>query len=133
MSSGDFSCSAPFKSVAPLSLTHVQTDNGSEFTDQFEIYCGKENITHFFSYPRSPKMDAEIERFNRTLSEAFISKNRHLLAYNLEAFNRAMVDWLLWYNTRRPHWSIGLISPLRYIVNQLPAEKSHMCWTSTHA
>lgn len=120
-----------FKQVAPLSLTHVQTDNGSEFNDHFEMYCTREGITHFFSYPRSPKMNAEIERFNRTLSEAFIEKHRHLLAYNLEQFNRELMDWLLWYNTRRPHWSIGLVSPLRYIVNKLSAEESHMCWTST--
>ncbi len=122
-----------FKQVAPLSLTHIQTDNGSEFADHFEIYCEKENIVHFHAYPRSPKMNAEIERFNRTLSEAFIMKNRQLLAYDLEEFNRRMIDWLLWYNTRRPHWSIGLISPLRYICNQLTsAEKSHMLWTSTY-
>src|SRR3989338_2951175 len=61
------------KSAAPLSLTRVQTDNGSEFADHFEAYCGKENIVHFHSYPRTPKMQGEIERFNRTLSEAFIS------------------------------------------------------------
>lgn len=120
-----------FKDVAPLSLTHVQTDNGSEFKDHFEIYCDKENIIHFLTYPRTPKMNAEIERFNRTLSEAFISRNRYLLAYNLPEFNRRMMDWLIWYNTRRPHWSIGLISPLRYICNQVSAEESHMLWTST--
>lgn len=120
-----------FKDVAPVSLTHVQTDNGSEFADHFEAYLTKQGIIHFHIYPRTPKMNAEIERFNRTLSEAFISKNRMLLAYDLDAFNHALMDWLLWYNTRRPHWSIGLISPLRYIVNKLPAEESHMCWTST--
>lgn len=120
-----------FKDIAPISLTHVQTDNGSEFANHFETYLTKEGIVHFHIYPRTPKMNAEIERFNRTLSEAFISRNRHLLAYDLPAFNRALMDWLLWYNTRRPHWSIGLISPLRYIVNQLPAKESHMCWTST--
>ena len=120
-----------FKQVAPLSLTHIQTDNGSEFADHFEIYCEKEEIIHFHAYPRSPKMNAEIERFNRTLSEAFIAKNRYLLAYDIEEFNKRLIDWLLWYNTRRPHWSIGLISPLRYICNQLTAEKSHMLWTST--
>ena len=120
-----------FKEVAPLSLTHVQTDNGSEFADHFEAYCDETGIVHFHAYPRTPKMQAEIERFNRTLSEAFIARNRHLLAYNLPAFNRALMDWLLWYNTRRPHWSIGLVSPLRYITNKLTAEKSHMCWTST--
>lgn len=120
-----------FKHVAPVSLTHVQTDNGSEFADHFEAYCDDEGIIHFHTYLRSPKMNAEIERFNRTISEAFISKNRHLLAYNLPAFNKALMDWLLWYNTRRPHWSIGLLSPLRYIVSKLSAEESHMCWTST--
>lgn len=120
-----------FKKVAPLSLTHVQTDNGSEFADHFESFCDDEGIVHFSTYPRSPKMNAEVERFNRTLSEAFIQKYRHLLAYDLPAFNRALMDWLIWYNTRRPHWSIGLISPLRYIVNKLPAKQSHMWWTST--
>lgn len=120
-----------FKNVAPLSLTHVQTDNGSEFADHFESFCDDQGIVHFHIYPRSPKMNAEIERFNRTLSEAFIQKHRMLLAYDLDAFNRELMDWLLWYNTRRPHWSIGLISPLRYIVNKLPAPESHMCWTST--
>ena len=120
-----------FKHVAPLSLTHVQTDNGSEFADHFQSFCDDADIVHFHAYPRSPKMNAEVERFNRTLSEAFISKNRHLLAYDLAAFNRALMDWLLWYNTRRPHWSIGLLSPLRYICNKLTLEQSHMLWTST--
>jgi len=75
-------------------------------------------------------MNAEIERFNCTLSEAFITQQRMLLAYNLDAFNKAVMEWLLWYNTRRPHWSIGLIPPLRYIVKNLPAAESQMCWTS---
>ena len=122
-----------FKEVAPVSLTHIQTDNGSEFANHFEAYCDETGIVHFSAYPRTPKMQAEVERFNRTLSEAFIATHRDLLAYDLPAFNRALMDWLLWYNTRRPHWSIGLISPLRYIVNQLPAEMSQMCWTSTRA
>lgn len=120
-----------FRNVAPVSLTHIQTDNGSEFAEHFEIYCEKEDVVHFHAYPRTPKMQSEIERFNRTLSEAFISKNRHLLAYDLDEFNRKLMDWLLWYNTRRPHWSIGLISPLRYIINKLPAVESQMCWTNT--
>jgi transposase InsO family protein len=120
-----------FKDVAPLALTHVQTDNGSEFADHFEIYLEHEGIVHFHTYPRSPKMNAEIERFNRTLSEAFMAQHRMLLAYDLDTFNKALMDWLIWYNTRRPHWSIGLIPPLRYIVKNLPAPESQMCWTNT--
>jgi len=122
-----------FKQVAPVSLTHVQTDNGSEFAKHFTVYLEQNSIVHFHTYPRSPKMNSEIERFNRTLSDAFIKQHRLLLAYDLEAFNRKLADWLLWYNTRRPHWSLGLISPLRYIVNQLPEPESQMCVTSTRS
>jgi transposase InsO family protein len=122
-----------FKKVSPLSLTHVQTDNGSEFSKHFEIFLEKNNVVHFHTYPRSPKMNAEIERFNRTLSDAFIKQNRMLLAYDIDAFNQKLIDWLLWYNTRRPHWSLGLISPLRYIVSTLTAKESHMLWTDTIA
>jgi transposase InsO family protein len=120
-----------FQHVAPLQVTHVQTDNGSEFGYHFELLLKKENITHFHSYPRCPKMQSEIERFNRTLSEAFIKKYRHLLAYDLDAYNQKMMEWLLWYNARRPHWSLGLITPLKYICNKLSIEESHKCWTST--
>ncbi len=120
-----------FKEVAPISLTHVQTDNGSEFAKHFDVFLEKNDIVHFHTYPRTPKMNSEIERFNRTLSDAFIKQNRMLLAYDIDAFNQKLIDWLLWYNTRRPHWSLGLVSPLRYICNQLSATESHMCWTST--
>jgi transposase InsO family protein len=122
-----------FRHVAPFDVTHIQTDNGSEFADHFEVLLEQEDIVHFHTYPRCPKMNAEIERFNRTLSEAFISRNRHLLAYNLPAFNKALMEWLLWYNTRRPHWSLGLKSPMRYICDTLPTRESHMWWTSTIA
>ena len=122
-----------FKTVAPISLTHVQTDNGSEFADHFDVFLEKNGIVHFHSYPRCPKMNTEIERFNRNISEAFISRNRMLLAYDIEAFNQKLIDWLLWYNTRRPHWSLGLVSPLRYIVSKLSDKESHMCWTDTQA
>jgi transposase InsO family protein len=122
-----------FQSVAPLQLTHVQTDNGSEFAKHFEIHLEKSGIVHFHTYPRCPKMNTEIERFNRTLSDAFLKQNRFLLAYDIEAFNRKLIDWLLWYNTRRPHWTLGFKSPLGYIVSKLTDKESHMCWTDTIA
>lgn len=120
-----------FIQVAPVSVSHIQTDNGSEFADHFDVFLEDSGIVHFHAYPRSPKMQSEIERFNRTLHEAFVSRNRQLLAYDIDAFNEKLIDWLLWYNTRRPHWSLGLISPLRYICNQLPATESQMWWTDT--
>jgi transposase InsO family protein len=122
-----------FQSVAPLQLTHIQTDNGSEFAKHFEIHLEKSGIVHFHTYPRCPKMNTEIERFNRTLSDAFIKQNRFLLAYDIDTFNQKLIEWLLWYNTRRPHWTLGFRSPLQYIVSKLTAEESQMCWTDTFA
>lgn len=121
-----------FKSVAPISLTHIQTDNGSEFANHFELLLEKDGLIHFHTYPRCPKMNSEIERFNRTLSDAFIKQNRMLLAHDIDTFNQRLIEWLLWYNTRRPHWLLGLVSPLRYIVSTLSEKECHMLWTSTN-
>jgi transposase InsO family protein len=119
------------KEVSPITLTHIQTDNGSEFAKHFEVHLEKDGVVHFHTYPRCPKMNSEIERFNRTLSDAFISWNRSLLAHDIDEFNRRLMEWLLWYNTRRPHWTLGLISPLRYIMSTLPERECQMIWTST--
>ena len=117
--------------VVPFTIKRVQTDNGLEFEKYFRDYLKTKNITHFHNYPRCPKMNAFIERFNRTIQEDFI--NWHLMALrdDIHRFNTELVDWLLWYNTKRPHESLGMVSPLRYIVMTLPAKKSHMWWTRT--
>lgn len=117
--------------VCPHPITQLQTDNGSEFAHHFHGACEKHRITHFHTYPRCPKMNAHIERFNRTLSEDFIVWNRALLSDDVDAFNEKLVDWLLWYNTIRPHESLGLVAPLRYIVSTLPKEECQMLWTRT--
>jgi hypothetical protein len=46
-------------------------------------------------------------------------------------FNNKLIDWLIWYNTVRPHESLGMVSPLRYIVSTLPIEECQMWWTRT--
>jgi len=117
--------------VCPFPIEELQTDNGSEFARHFEGACASLGLTHFHSYPRSPKMNAHIERFNRTLSEDFIMLNRTLLRDDVDAFNEKLVDWLIWYNTVRPHASLGLVSPLRYIVSTLTVGECQKYWTRT--
>lgn len=119
------------KDVLPYPLQELQTDNGSEFAILFCKACERLGITHYYTYPRSPKMNAHIERFNRTISEDFISCRRTLLRDDLNGFNQALTDWLLWYNVERPHESLGMLSPLRYIVSTLPIEECQRYWTST--
>ncbi|MBI2025187.1 transposase [Candidatus Kaiserbacteria bacterium] len=117
--------------VCPFLIDELQTDNGSEFAKNFELACITLGLTHFNTYPRSPKMNAFIERFNRTISEDFIMLNRLLLRDNIDAFNEKLVGWLLWYNTERPHESLGMLSPLCYIVSTLTAGECQRYWTRT--
>lgn len=114
--------------VCPFTITKIQTDNGSEFMYLFEESLNKHNIEHFHTYPRSPKMNAYIERFNRTLNEEFLKPNRLLCASNILEFNQKLIDYLVYYNTKRPHHSLNLLSPMEFM---LESRKSNMWWTDT--
>lgn len=119
------------KEVAPFPITHLQTDNGSEFAKYFSDVCRDLGITQYHTYPRTPKMNAHIERFNRTISEDFIEERRLLLVSDIDRFNDELIEWLLWYNAERPHQSLGMLSPLQYIVKTLSAEECQRYWTRT--
>ena len=119
--------------VAPFPITEVQSDNGSEFASLFREACEKLGVVQYHTYPRSPKMNACVERFNRTLSEDFVMWNRALLRDDVDTFNLKLIDWLIWYNTVRPHESLGMLSPLQYIVSTLSASECQKYWTRTNS
>jgi putative transposase len=96
-------------------IKRVQTDNGSEFAMHFDEACKQLKITHFWNYPRHPKQNAFIERFNRTLQEEWIRPNQSLFINGeIDKLNEALVIWLTWYNTVRPHWGLHLETPRGY-------------------
>ena len=110
--------------LAPIPA--LQTDNGSEFAGYFDDACTRLTIKRYHIYPRCPKMNGHVERFNRTLSEEFINHNRSLLRDDIAAFNEKLIDYLLWYNAERPHESLSLKSPLECIISALPARECQM-------
>lgn len=112
--------------TCPFPIVELQTDNGSEFARYFEDACISFDIKHFHTYPRSPKMNPFIERFNRTLSEDFIRYRLATLREDIDFFNSQLTDWLTWYNTVRPHESLGLVSPLSYILSSLLERECQM-------
>lgn len=67
------------REVIPDCPTHIQTDNGSEFAKYFHTTAERLGLIHYHTYPRSPKMNAHVERFNRTLSEEFVVFHEVLL------------------------------------------------------
>lgn len=119
------------RAVLPDCPSAVQTDNGSEFALHFATATEELALTHFHTYPRSPKMNAHVERFNRTLDEEFLCFNRALLRDDVRAFNDKLVDWLLWYNGERPHYALGQVSPFRFMMASLSTQECHMWWTHT--
>lgn len=92
----------------------VQTDNGSEFLGVFHAYCLFHGITHEFIYPRSPKINGMVERFNRTVQEECINRVDEVF-YDPEGFKEKLTDYLTWYNTKRPHMSLHLQTPVQVL------------------
>jgi transposase InsO family protein len=117
--------------VIPDCPNAIQTDNGSEFALHFERACVDLNLTHYHNYPRSPKMNACVERFNRTLDEEFLQYNKSLMRDDVSKFNGQLIDWLLWYNGERPHYSLGQVSPFKAMMKELQAKECQMWWTHT--
>lgn len=105
--------------VFPFPLTFVLTDNGSEFAKYFAQYVKESELIHYHTYPRTPKMNAHCERFNRTIQEEFINYHTyHLL--EPDKFNSLMMDYLIWYNTKRVHHAFqNKLTPIQFIEEQL--------------
>lgn len=123
-----------FIKVTPFATRRVQTDNGGEFAKYFEQTCLKHGLIHYFNYPKHPESNCYLERFNRTIQEQFVNWHIDYLD-EPSAFNEKMMDYLIWYNTEKPHRGIGNLPPLRYYLDNFitTPQKSNMLWTLTSA
>ena len=115
----------------PHKIERVLTDNGSEFMKSFQSELDRHSVVHWHTYPKTPKMNAHCERFNRTIQEEFVDWNLPLLQ-DPKQFNRKLADWLVWYNTKRPHRSLQMKSPVQFLILQNP-EECKTGWTHTKA
>lgn len=93
-------------------VENIQTDNGSEFAKHFELGCQKLSLARYFSRPRTPQDNSFDERFNRTLKEEFIQLGN--LTYDCDIFNKRLTEWLIEYNFKRPHQSLGYSPPINF-------------------
>lgn len=105
------------------------SDNGSEFQGHFEEVLQQHGLTHFWTYPKSPKMNAHVERFNRTIQEQFVDYHEDLLFSDLELFNQKLAQWLITYNTTIPHHRLQLQSPVQWLLSHHPECQRY--WTNT--
>ena len=50
--------------------------------------------------------------------QEFINWNYELLATDCDAFNRKLMDWLIWYDTERVHYAFqNKLSPVQYLIS----------------
>lgn len=90
----------------------ILTDNGSEFKKDFDIACQKKNLTRYYSRVRTPKDNPEVERFNRTLIYEWLNDGQ--VSKDINEFNRRLTNWLIIYNSVRPHQKLNYLTPLKY-------------------
>jgi transposase InsO family protein len=117
-----------FQSVYPGEIKTWQSDNGSENLGRFDAALKRDGIPHLFSYPRCPKINAYIERYNRTLQEEFIDNHLDLI-HDKAQFHQKLADYLIFYNTQRIHKGLENKTPVDYLIEQ--GVLSQRCLTYT--
>lgn len=103
-----------FLASYPYAVRAIQTDNGHEFMGEFDRFLEEAKIKHEWLYPKSPKVNGVAERFNRTVQEEFIQRSDHLLC-DLPAFKEKLTKYLAYYNQKRPHHSLRLLTPMQFL------------------
>ena len=83
---------------------------------EFEETCKELNIPLYVLPPASPKINGNVERANRTITEEFFSKT---LADSLGALRFELKQYIKEYNSFRPHGSLQGKTPLMYIEEEL--------------
>ena len=105
--------------ITDKSIVNIHHDNGSEFAKDFRVACVALNLPQWYSRVRTPKDNAVLERFNRTIQEDFVQM-WDVDPENVDDFNRKLTEWLVEYNDIRPHETLAYQTPLEYIDTHLP-------------
>ena len=94
--------------TSPFYFNMLQSDHGPEFGRWFVSQVKK---NHRYTRIGKPNDNAHIERFNRTLQEECLDK----VPNNVRAINKALKEYLTYYNTKRIHLGINLRSPIQLV------------------
>ena len=93
---------------APFQFNCLQSDNGSEFSQNF---TERIQIIHRHSRVRQPNDNAHLERFNRTIQEEFLNK----LPVDVSVINKELPKYLAHYNNSRLHLGVDLKTPMQVL------------------
>jgi len=94
----------------------IRVDNGPEFTSvAFSTWCHKHRIEIRYIQPGKPVQNAFIERFNRTYRTEILDMRRFETILEVRALTN---KWIVHYNEKRPHESLGNVSPINFLLKE---------------
>ena len=100
----------------------IRIDNGPEFTSKdLELWARDHEIKIQFIQPGRPMQNGYIERFNRIYRESILDA---YLFFELDQVRTLTEEWMDEYNLRRPHESLGNLTPTEWKMKQLKPELS---------
>lgn len=109
----------------PFKVEAIQVDGGSEFKAEFEQACKDNQIILYELPPKSPKLNAGVERCNGAWRYEFYACAD--LPETIEAINPLIDSFQHLYNHHRPHGALGGLTPASYLKTRTErASQSHM-------
>ena len=99
------------QNISTFKFKMIQSDHGFEFSTWFTEHIRKLGINHRHIRVRKSNDNGHIERFNRTLQEECLNK----VNYNSRSFQKAINEYLPYYNNERLHLSLNFKTPLECV------------------
>jgi transposase InsO family protein len=109
---------------APMKISKILTDNGTQFTDRFtsqtglptarhafDKLCAKLNIQHRLIPPRHPQTNGMVERFNGRVSELL----RQTRFVNGNELVSSLLHYVTLYNERIPQRALDHLTPVQAV------------------
>jgi hypothetical protein len=95
----------------PFASDFIQTDNGLEFQERFDIFVRDQmKLEHHYIHKSSPNENAIIERSFRTDEEEFFFFRMKKPKDEID-LNAQYQEWMQYFNTERLHLGIGIKTP----------------------
>lgn len=96
---------------APFAFQTLQSYHGSEFSKWLTVQLQARTMAHRHCHVRSPAENGHLERFNRTIQEECLRRTTR----SLPQYQRAIAEYLHYYNTERPHLGLQMRTPLEVV------------------
>ena len=96
----------------PFPIQAVQTDNGAPFQKEFDKLCKELNLTHYYTYPRSPKQNTYVENSHGSDEREFYQQGN--VSSILSEMQKKIMEREDVWNNFRPHEALGQLTPAEY-------------------